>query len=93
MPTLDFKGKQFIYGPHLTVPISTIEIDADKSLKIHQPERIDRHGDHFLPTPLQHLSHFRCVVSGLCCSYVIQQDKGWWIGGVFIQVCDELPRK
>ena len=21
MPTLDFKGKQFIYGHHLTVPI------------------------------------------------------------------------
>ena len=32
MPTLDFKGKQFIYGHHLTVPISTIEINADKSL-------------------------------------------------------------
>lgn len=31
MPSLDFKGKQFIYGHHLTVPISTIEIDADKS--------------------------------------------------------------
>ena len=31
MPTLDFKGKQFIYGHHLTVPISTIEIDAAKS--------------------------------------------------------------
>ena len=31
MPTLDFKGKQFIYGHHLIVPISTIEIDADKS--------------------------------------------------------------
>lgn len=32
MPTLDFKGKQFIYGHHLTVPIRTLEIDADKSL-------------------------------------------------------------
>ena len=31
MPTLDFKGKQFIYGHHLTVPISTIEMDANKS--------------------------------------------------------------
>ena len=31
MPSLDFKGKQFIYGHHLTVPISTIEIDTDKS--------------------------------------------------------------
>ena len=32
MPTLDFKGKQFIYGHHLTVPIRTLNIDADKSL-------------------------------------------------------------
>ena len=32
MPTLDFKGKQFIYGHHLTVPVRTLEINADKSL-------------------------------------------------------------
>ena len=32
MPSLDFKGKQFIYGHHLTVPIRTLNIDADKSL-------------------------------------------------------------
>ncbi len=32
MPTLDFKGKQFIYGHHLTVPIRTLQTDADKSL-------------------------------------------------------------
>lgn len=32
MPTLDFKGKQFIYGHHLTVPIRTLKINADKSL-------------------------------------------------------------
>ena len=32
MPTLDFKGKQFIYGHHLTVPCRTLQIDADKSL-------------------------------------------------------------
>ena len=32
MPSLDFKGKQFIYGHHLTVPIRTLQIDADKSL-------------------------------------------------------------
>ena len=31
MPTLDFKGKQFIYGHHLTVPIRTLQVDADKS--------------------------------------------------------------
>ena len=32
MPTLDFKGKQFIYGHHLTVPVRTLKVDADKSL-------------------------------------------------------------
>ena len=32
MPTLDFKGKQFIYGHHLTVPVRTLHTDADKSL-------------------------------------------------------------
>ena len=31
MPTLDFKGKQFIYGHHLTVPIRTLQVDAGKS--------------------------------------------------------------
>lgn len=31
MPTLDFKGKQLIYGHHLTVPIRTIEMDPNKS--------------------------------------------------------------
>ena len=30
MLTIGFKGKQFIYGHHLTVPISTIEMDVDK---------------------------------------------------------------
>ena len=32
MPTLDFKGKQFIYGHHLTVPVRTLKIDKKKSL-------------------------------------------------------------
>ena len=32
MPTLDFKGKQFIYGHHLTVPIRSLEMDTEKSL-------------------------------------------------------------
>ena len=32
MPTLDFKGKQFIYGHHLTVPVRTLQIDTEKSL-------------------------------------------------------------
>ena len=34
MPTLDFKGKQFIYGHHLTVPVRTLKIDKKKSLNI-----------------------------------------------------------
>ena len=32
MPTIDFKGKQFIYGYHLTVPVRTLKIDKQKSL-------------------------------------------------------------
>ena len=32
MPTLDFKGKQFIYGHHLTVPCRTLQRDAEKSI-------------------------------------------------------------
>ena len=34
MPTLDFKGKQFIYGYHLTVPVRTLKIDEKKSLNM-----------------------------------------------------------
>ena len=41
MPTLDFKGKQFIYGHHLTVPIRTLEIDADKSLTGEERPSLD----------------------------------------------------
>ncbi len=37
MPTLDFKGKQFIYGHHLTVPIRTLQVDAEKSLPANYP--------------------------------------------------------
>ena len=32
MPTLDFKGKQFVYAHHLTAPYRTLEIDSKKSL-------------------------------------------------------------
>ncbi len=32
MPTLDFKGKQFIYAHHHNVPFRELVIDADKSL-------------------------------------------------------------
>ena len=39
MPTLDFKGKQFIYGYHLTVPVRTLKIDKKKSLNIEGSPR------------------------------------------------------
>ena len=32
MPTLDFKGKQFVYSHHLSVPFRELKIDAGKSL-------------------------------------------------------------
>ena len=32
MPTIDFKGKHFIYGHHLTVPVHNLDIDEEKSL-------------------------------------------------------------
>ena len=32
MPTLDFKGKQFIYAHHHTVPFRELVVDGDKSL-------------------------------------------------------------
>ena len=49
MPTLDFKGKQFIYAHHLTVPFRKPEIDAEKSLIGEKPPSLDDnlivHGD------------------------------------------------
>ena len=32
MPTLEFKGKPFVYSHHLSVPFRELRIDADKSL-------------------------------------------------------------
>ena len=32
MPTLDFKGKSFIYTHHLSVPFRELVVDAKKSL-------------------------------------------------------------
>jgi adenine specific DNA methylase Mod len=32
MPTLDFKGKQFVYAHHLTVPFRQLNVDAKKSV-------------------------------------------------------------
>jgi len=34
MPTLDFKGKQFVYAHHLTVPFRQLDIDVKKSLPV-----------------------------------------------------------
>ncbi len=32
MPTLEFKGRQYIYAHHITVPYRTLEPDAARSL-------------------------------------------------------------
>lgn len=32
MPTLEFKGKQFVYSHHLSVPFRELRVDAEKSL-------------------------------------------------------------
>ncbi len=45
MPTLDFKGKQFIYGHHLTVPIRTLKVDTEKSLNTHYPSSLSLDGN------------------------------------------------
>jgi adenine-specific DNA-methyltransferase len=50
MPSLDFKGKQFVYTHHLTVPFRELEVDAKKSLpaKKAKPSMDDNliiHGD------------------------------------------------
>ena len=36
MPTLEFKGKQFIYAHHLSVPYRTLEADAEKSVSVDE---------------------------------------------------------
>ena len=49
MPTLDFKGKQFVYAHHLTVPFRQMNVDAKKSMpKDGKPSLDDNliiHGD------------------------------------------------
>lgn len=50
MPTLEFKGKQFVYSHHLGVPFRELQIDPDKSLPAEgqQPSLKDNliiHGD------------------------------------------------
>jgi len=47
MPTLDFKGKQFVYSHHLSVPFRELQVDTDKSLN-EKPSLDDNliiHGD------------------------------------------------
>ncbi len=41
MPTLEFKGKQFIYAHHLTIPFRSIEINAEKSHTGENPPTLD----------------------------------------------------
>ena len=49
MPTLDFKGKQFVYAHHLTVPFRQMNVDAKKSLakdgKVSVDDNLIIHGD------------------------------------------------
>lgn len=69
MPTLDFKGKQFVYSHHLSVPFRELKIDAKKSLpaKDQKPSFDDNliiHGDNLealkalLPT---HAGKIDCI--------------------------------
>ena len=41
MPTLEFKGKQFIYTHHLSVPFRSLEIDSAKSLATDDGVNLD----------------------------------------------------
>ena len=34
MPTLDFKGKQFVHSHHLSVPFRELRVEAKKSLPV-----------------------------------------------------------
>jgi len=69
MPTLDFKGKQFVYSHHLSVPFRELKVDADKSLPLkgESPSLDDNliiHGDNLealkalLPT---HAGKIDCI--------------------------------
>ena len=43
MPTLDFKGKNYVYSHHLSVPFRDLKIDAKKSkpVKGEKPDMDD----------------------------------------------------
>ena len=50
MPTLNFKGKNYVYAHHLTVPFRQLELDAQSSLpKVGESPSMDDnliiHGD------------------------------------------------
>jgi adenine-specific DNA-methyltransferase len=48
MPTLEFKGKQFVYAHHLSVPFRQLEVDKSKSFpkgKGHLDDNLIIHGD------------------------------------------------
>lgn len=50
MPTLEFKGKQFVYSHHLSVPFRELQIEPDKSLsakgeKLSLDDNLIIHGD------------------------------------------------
>jgi adenine-specific DNA-methyltransferase len=47
MPTLEFKGKPFVYAHHLAVPYRTLEVDAAKSASPapHLDDNLIIHGD------------------------------------------------
>ena len=69
MPTLEFKGKQFVYSHHLSVPFRELKVAADKSLPVpdQKPSLDDNliiHGDNLealkalLPT---HAGKIDCI--------------------------------
>lgn len=69
MPTLEFKGKQFVYSHHLSVPFRELKVVADKSLPVpgQKPSLDDNliiHGDNLealkalLPT---HAGKIDCI--------------------------------
>lgn len=70
MPTLEFKGKQFVYSHHLSVPFRELKVEADKSLPAlgRKPSLEDNliiHGDSLeglkalLPT---HAGKIDCII-------------------------------
>jgi len=66
MPTLEFKGKQFVYAHHLSVPFRQLEVDKDKSLsdKPCLDDNLIIHGDnlHALKALLpQYAGKVKCI--------------------------------